>query len=88
MKRCKLLSRNFVGLLAITIFSLAGILCSAATDKKAEKGEIKLIIRGDDIGSSHTANIACIQSYRQGIMRSTEVMVPCPWEANSSGAKG
>jgi predicted glycoside hydrolase/deacetylase ChbG (UPF0249 family) len=41
--------------------------------------EIRLIVRGDDIGSSHTANMACIESYREGIMRSVEVMVPCPW---------
>ncbi len=40
---------------------------------------IKLIVRADDIGSSHAANVACIQSYRQGIARSVEVMVPCPW---------
>ncbi|OHB63155.1 MAG: hypothetical protein A2Y76_15395, partial [Planctomycetes bacterium RBG_13_60_9] len=25
------------------------------------------------------ANLACIQSYREGIVRSVEVMVPCPW---------
>ncbi len=79
MKRSRLLSRNFLWLLAITIFGLAGILCSAATDKKAENGEIRLIIRGDDIGSSHTANVACIRCYREGIMKTTEVMVPCPW---------
>ena len=41
--------------------------------------EIKLLIRGDDIGSSHTANLACIESYKNGIMRSVELMVPGPW---------
>lgn len=41
--------------------------------------EIKLLIRGDDIGSSHTANVACIDSYKNGIMRSVELMVPGPW---------
>ncbi len=40
---------------------------------------IYLLIRGDDIGSSHTANVACIESYRNGIMRSVELMAPCPW---------
>jgi predicted glycoside hydrolase/deacetylase ChbG (UPF0249 family) len=40
---------------------------------------IFLLIRGDDIGSSHAANIACIESYRNGIMRSVELMVPGPW---------
>jgi chitin disaccharide deacetylase len=40
---------------------------------------IRLIVRGDDIGSSHAANIACIQSYKEGIVRSVELMVPGPW---------
>lgn len=43
------------------------------------QGKIRLIIRGDDIGSSHAANLGCIESYRSGIMRTVEVMVPCPW---------
>ncbi|MHC4244765.1 MAG: polysaccharide deacetylase family protein [Planctomycetota bacterium] len=38
-----------------------------------------LIVRGDDIGSSHAANIACIQSYKEGIMKTVELMVPCGW---------
>jgi len=39
----------------------------------------RLIIRGDDIGSTHGANLGCIQSYKDGIMQSVEIMVPCPW---------
>jgi chitin disaccharide deacetylase len=47
---------------------------------KAQSGkEINLLIRGDDIGSSHTSNVACIESYKNGIMRSVELMVPGPW---------
>lgn len=41
--------------------------------------DIKLIIRGDDIGSSHAANTGCIESYQNGIMTSVEIMPPCPW---------
>lgn len=41
--------------------------------------EIYLIVRADDIGSSHAANVACIRSYQDGIARSVEVMVPCSW---------
>ncbi|MFO7670497.1 MAG: polysaccharide deacetylase family protein [Bacteroidales bacterium] len=41
--------------------------------------EIRLIIRGDDIGSSHAANLGCIISYQEGIMQSVEIMVPCAW---------
>lgn len=43
------------------------------------QNDIKLLIRGDDIGSSHTSNVACIESYKNGIMRSVELMVPGPW---------
>ena len=41
--------------------------------------EIYLLVRGDDIGSSHAANVGCMASYQQGIMRSVELMPPCPW---------
>jgi predicted glycoside hydrolase/deacetylase ChbG (UPF0249 family) len=41
--------------------------------------DIYLLIRGDDIGSCHSSNLACIESYRNGIMRSVEIMAPCPW---------
>ena len=47
---------------------------TSQTDSK-----IFLLIRGDDIGSSHSSNLACIESYRNGIMRSVELMAPCPW---------
>lgn len=54
------------------------LICSLQLQSQAS-GEIKLLIRGDDIGSSHTANVACIESYKNGIMRSVELMVPGPW---------
>jgi predicted glycoside hydrolase/deacetylase ChbG (UPF0249 family) len=44
----------------------------------AQEGS-RLIIRGDDIGSTHGANLGCIASNKEGIMRSVEIMVPCPW---------
>ena len=39
----------------------------------------KLLMRADDMGGSHAANIACIQTYEKGIVQSVEVMVPGPW---------
>jgi predicted glycoside hydrolase/deacetylase ChbG (UPF0249 family) len=54
-------------------------LASSAGEGEAESTEIRLIVRGDDMGSSHAANVACIKSYREGIVRTVEVMVPCPW---------
>lgn len=48
-------------------------------DENAANERIRLLVRGDDIGSSHAANVACIRSCREGIARSLEVMVPCAW---------
>lgn len=46
----------------------------------AQRGdEIRLLVRGDDIGSFAAANKACIASCNNGIVRSLEVMVPCGW---------
>lgn len=45
---------------------------------KAQEGP-RLLIRGDDIGSTHAANLGCIRAYEEGIMQSVEIMVPCPW---------
>jgi predicted glycoside hydrolase/deacetylase ChbG (UPF0249 family) len=39
----------------------------------------KLIVRGDDMGFSHSADQALIKSYKQGIQTSIEVIVPSPW---------
>jgi predicted glycoside hydrolase/deacetylase ChbG (UPF0249 family) len=43
------------------------------------QNEIKLLIRADDIGSFHAANVACVESYQKGIARSVELMAPCAW---------
>ncbi len=58
-------------LIFFILFSTIGIL--------AQEKSPYLIVRGDDIGSSHSANKACIDSYMNGIMQTVEVMVPCPW---------
>ena len=39
----------------------------------------KLIIRGDDMGYSHSGNEALIKSYLEGIETSIEIIVPAPW---------
>ena len=38
-----------------------------------------LVIRIDDMGSSHSANVASIDTYRNGIATSVEVMPVCNW---------
>ncbi len=39
----------------------------------------KLVIRGDDMGYSHSGNLALMQSYRKGIETTIEVIAASPW---------
>jgi len=59
----------YVFLLALTFLS-----CQAQ-----ESTHSRLIVRADDMGSSQAANAACIESYKNGIATSIEVMVVAPW---------
>jgi predicted glycoside hydrolase/deacetylase ChbG (UPF0249 family) len=40
---------------------------------------IRLIVRGDDMGFTHSGNEALIKSYKEGVETSIEVLVPSPW---------
>ena len=44
----------------------------------AQKNNIYLIVRADDIGMAHTVNQACIDVFTDGIAKSVEIMVPTP----------
>jgi chitin disaccharide deacetylase len=39
----------------------------------------RLIVRGDDMGFSHSGNVALIKTFKEGIETSIEVIVPSPW---------
>jgi len=58
----------------IAILALGGV-ANAAEDQ----GEIRLVVRADDMGVTQSGNEACIRAYRDGIVRSTEVIVPGSW---------
>ena len=70
MKRCQLVWL----VLAATFFSPV-----LARTGLAQDGEIRLLVRGDDMGVAQSVNEACIRSARDGIVRSVEVIVPGPW---------
>ena len=55
---------------------LAALLISPV---KAQDSPPKLIVRGDDMGYSHSGNLALIKCYQEGIQTSIEVIVPSPW---------
>lgn len=55
------------------VFLMAAIVASSQTAKP------RLLVRSDDMASSHAANKACIDVVKNGISRSVEIMVPCAW---------
>ncbi|MGD2176057.1 MAG: ChbG/HpnK family deacetylase, partial [Candidatus Brocadiaceae bacterium] len=42
------------------------------------QGTYRLLTVGDDSGMCHSANLAMCECYDGGIMRNTNLMVPCP----------
>jgi len=68
-------SRNIL-LLSVSLWVIHAT--TANTVAEQDQG-VRLIVRGDDIGSCHAANVACIRAYREGFMTSVELMVPCAW---------
>jgi chitin disaccharide deacetylase len=59
---------------SVTMFLLLITLFAHCQQKPA-----RLIIRGDDMGYSHAGNEAIIKTYKEGIEKSIEVIVPSPW---------
>ncbi len=57
--------------LIIFIFHVSAI----AQNKPAPK----LIVRGDDMGFSHSGNEALIKTFKEGVETSIEIIVPSPW---------
>ena len=55
------------------------LLCLIGQAAAQSKDEIRLLVRGDDMGSFASANQACIDACTKGIVRSIEVMVPGAW---------
>ena len=55
-----------------------GLLASAAGSVKVDQSR-ELLIRCDDVGMSHTVNLAVRELLETGLPFSVSVMVPCPW---------
>ena len=56
-----------------------GLLILLQTIVYGQQNGIKLIVRGDDMGYTHSGNQALIKCYREGIETSIEVLVASPW---------
>jgi chitin disaccharide deacetylase len=68
--------RSFLrpSLLLVLIFTTV-----LARQEPLRDGKIRLLVRADDMGVAQAVNEACIKSYKDGIVKSVEVIVPGPW---------
>lgn len=53
--------------------------CFGAVAAAQDTGEIRLIVQGDDMGAGHGVNVATIAAFRQGLVRSTNLLAPGAW---------
>ncbi len=75
----KISAKKYLLLLYITLFLLILIFITN------RDGQIRLIVRGDDMGFSHYANLGCIKAYQEGILTAVEVMAPCDYFLEAVG---
>jgi predicted glycoside hydrolase/deacetylase ChbG (UPF0249 family) len=66
--------------LPLIAFALGAVLLQmpAASQTPTQTG-IRLIVKADDMGAAHGVNTATIDAFRNGIVRTTNVIVPGPW---------
>src|SRR5437763_12588465 len=63
---------RFVGIGLVIAMCAAPAFADAAN-------EVRIVVRGDDMGVAQAINEACVKAYREGIVRSVEVIVPGAW---------
>jgi predicted glycoside hydrolase/deacetylase ChbG (UPF0249 family) len=52
---------------------------AAITLQQPAPTEIRLIVKGDDMGAAHGINVGTIDAYKRGVLTTTNVIVPGPW---------
>ena len=71
--------RRRVVLLGALLLAPALTTSSGQSGAAGRGGEIRLLVRADDMGAAQSINEASIRAYTHGIARSAEVIVPGPW---------
>ncbi len=56
----------------------------AAPPAKAAGGKVRLVVMADDMGVAHGINAGTIEAFKNGIVTTTNVIVPAPWFLESA----
>lgn len=70
---------SFLNMRTRSLFALLALAAGSVACAQTRPGAVRLIIQGDDMGAAHGINVATIRAYKEGILRSTNVIVPGPW---------
>jgi chitin disaccharide deacetylase len=62
-----------------SLFMAVTLALTAAVPRLAAEPAVRLVVRGDDMGSSQASNEAAIRCFRDGVMRDVELMAVGPW---------
>ena len=58
---------------------LLALALAAFLVQPAAPSEIRLVVKADDMGAAHGINVGTLAAYTEGIVRTTNVIVPGPW---------
>lgn len=61
------------------VASITLVLSAVVLTASQPARDIRLIVKGDDMGAAHGINVATIDAFTKGVLTTTNVIVPGPW---------